>query len=66
MNDVKFCSFGCERELKPNSKLDACPVCRANINGWERRRPAEVLIRRAKLVLYSTRMADVIGGRRRR
>ncbi len=64
--NAKLCSFGCERELRPNSKLDACDVCRANINSWERRRPAEVVIRRAKLNLYTTRMADVTGGRRKR
>ena len=61
---AQLCNLGCERELLPNSRFATCAVCRANINSWERRRPAEVVIRRAKLQLYTLRMKDVTGGRR--
>jgi hypothetical protein len=63
---MSLCNYNCGRETLPGSKLDACHVCRANINFWERRRPAEVLARREKLNLYTTRMKDVEGGRRKK
>lgn len=65
MSAPKECQYECGREVPPGSAFAECPTCRANINSWEWRRPAEVLARRAKLGLYTSRMKDVTGGRKR-
>jgi hypothetical protein len=50
----------CDNELKPGSRLDTCSLCRASINRWAKRRPAEVIERRRKLHMYDHRMSEVV------
>jgi hypothetical protein len=61
---MKACKTeGCEGELSERSKLDTCANCRANVRGWLKRRPAEVLYRRQRLTLFTTRIDEVIDER---
>lgn len=59
------CYFGCGRELKPNSKLESCQVCR-NAMGAALRRGADWFIGRTrKLKLYLARNDNVARGTRK-
>jgi hypothetical protein len=49
----------CGAELSPRSSLPICPLCRSTIYRWRKRRPAEVLERRARLIKYSSRMENL-------
>ena len=55
------CSIdGCDNALTERSRLPSCPLCRASIGAWSRRRPAEVVARRERLHVYDCRMAEVV------
>jgi hypothetical protein len=63
---MRTCQFeGCDRELRPGSKLPSCSVCRANIGGWSRRSPSDIEARRVKVRLYGLRMVEVTPRRRK-
>jgi predicted anti-sigma-YlaC factor YlaD len=50
----------CENIVSDNSHLDACSACRAAINRWKRRSPAEIYNRRQQLTKYGARMEVLI------
>lgn len=57
----KMCIIaGCDEAIDPGSKLDTCKLCRASINSWNKRRPAEVVARRERLKKYDCRMATLV------
>jgi hypothetical protein len=49
----------CKAPLSPRSALPICPLCRQTIYRWRARRPAEVLERRRRLTMYSSRMENL-------
>jgi hypothetical protein len=66
MSKNKICIIAnCGNDLSPRSELEICPLCRSTLYRWSYRRPAEVLQRRARLVMYSDRMTHVEGGKRK-
>jgi hypothetical protein len=60
---MKVCKVeACENTLKDSDKHDHCKNCRANFYYWgkKRKRPAEVLYRRARLRLFNDRLSLVM------
>lgn len=58
---AKLCIIaGCDEEIAEGSRLDTCHLCRASINSWNKRRPAEVVARRERLKKYDCRMATLV------
>lgn len=51
---------GCENDISPNSKLDICSNCRSGLSYWNRKRPAQVLHRRERLTVFSSRINTLI------
>lgn len=50
----------CDNLVSDNSRLDACEVCRASINRWRRRSPAEIFDRRQRLTKYGARLEPLV------
>ena len=50
------CIPGCDNELTGNARLRTCATCRQSLHNWERRRPAEILIRSQTLSKWRARM----------
>lgn len=50
---------GCDQPISTRARSPVCALCRANLNHWSKRRPAEVLHRRQRLQLFSNRMDQV-------
>lgn len=50
----------CENVVADNSRLDACSLCRASINRWKRRSPAEIYHRRQQLTKFNARMEPLV------
>lgn len=49
----------CSNEITARSELAICPLCRQTLYRWRQRRPAEVLERRRRLTMYSSRMDNL-------
>lgn len=49
----------CNGNISPRSQLDRCAKCRANICGWRRKSPDQVLQRRKNLTMYADRMTCI-------
>jgi Zn-finger nucleic acid-binding protein len=60
---MKCITENCSEIISQLSKLDMCPKCRANIGGWRKRSPADVLKRRKNLSMYADRMSHVSAGK---
>lgn len=58
-NGGGICVICEERELRPNSVLLDCSVCRGSMGFWHKRGAAALLERRRKLHIYDTRMQHV-------
>lgn len=58
--------INCNTKLSPRSSLSVCPLCRQTLYRWRARRPAEVLERRRRLTMYSSRMDNLNEGRPRK
>lgn len=54
-------TVGCTTELKPNSKMTTCHLCRGSNGRWNKKRPAQRLERRRKLTMYNARMSTLKG-----
>lgn len=50
---------GCNAELPEGARSTTCKNCRASIGAWKRRPLRDVLLRRARLRKYDTRMVIV-------
>lgn len=50
----------CGNELSPRSQLPTCPTCRASMGMWKRRGVRAILVRRAKLKKYDSRMETLV------
>lgn len=58
---VRKCAIiTCDNPATPKTQF--CENCGANVHTWLRRRPAERLQRKAKLMLYNGRMDTVLEG----
>jgi len=62
---VKCIIENCDNSISERSQLTICPLCRCTLYRWSSRRPAEVLERRRRLTMYSSRM-DNLNERRAR
>lgn len=49
---------GCPNTLGPNARSEFCPNCRSSWGYWNKKRPAQVVLRRGKLRLFSSRMDE--------
>jgi hypothetical protein len=60
-SDARLCATGpsCGNSLSDRSALHHCPLCRANILQWAKRKPSEVMKRRTNLTKYSSRMDNL-------
>lgn len=55
------CSIaGCDNPISPRSHFTACPLCRASMGTWLKRRAAEIVERRRKLQMYDSRMSELV------
>lgn len=54
---------GCDNTLKPGSKLKTCKNCRAGMDYWLRRKPADVIKYREKLHVRDQRMENLVDRR---
>jgi len=50
----------CDELVSDRSRLDACKTCRAAINRWKKRRPAQILTRRQTLNKYNARLTPLV------
>lgn len=50
----------CDNVVSDRSRLDACATCRASINRWLGRSPAEIYDRRQKLHKYTARIEPLV------
>jgi len=57
---MSICSIaGCGNELVPNTRLKTCAACRQSMHAWERRRPAEIVVRADRLTKYQHRLTTI-------
>jgi hypothetical protein len=56
---MKPCAIdGCDQEVENSSRSGTCHQCRSSLYYWQRKRPAQVLVRRGKLKKYTNRLAE--------
>jgi hypothetical protein len=52
------CIEGCDQEVKLTSRSGMCTQCSSSLYYWAKKRPAQVLARRARLGKYTNRLAE--------
>lgn len=58
---MRVCDIAsCGEQLPENSQSTMCALCRNNLARWRKRRPAQVLTRRAQLTKWSDRMDTLL------
>jgi hypothetical protein len=63
MSELTTCSTpACGEEFSTKVDHKLCPKCRASLYYWKKRRPAQVLFRRGRLAVFSSRLSNWFDG----